>query len=88
MDRRAAIDHLNGIRPKLSKETNEALDVVLALADYMEKAEERPIYYCDAENNFECKKHSCYMKDGQCRLTSNPEFAIYQHGVPLKAPPL
>lgn len=86
MDRRAAIDHLNGIRPKLSRESNKALDVVIAEAEYAESMETRPVYYCDAKNNTVCPKHACHLRGGVCRLTSNPEYAIYQGGQPLRAP--
>ena len=86
MDRRAAIDHLNGIRPKLSRETNMALDVVIADADIAEKMQLRPVYYCDAENNILCAKYACYLGGGSCRLTSNPEYALYQGEKPLRAP--
>lgn len=86
MDRRAAIDHLNGIRPKLSQETNKALDMVIADADFAEAMQQRPVYYCDAEYNAACAKHDCFLEGGHCRLTSNPEYALYQGEKPLRAP--
>ena len=85
-DRRKAIDHLNGIRPKLSNETNRALDTVIEAAELAEKAQLRPVYYCDAEINHTCAKYACYLEGGLCRLTSNPEFAICQGEKPLRAP--
>ena len=35
----------------------------------------RPLYLCNAENNIECKKKSCYINDGVCCETSNIKYA-------------
>jgi len=33
------------------------------------------LYLCDAKNNNECKKKSCYINDGECMQTNNKRFA-------------
>lgn len=35
----------------------------------------KPLYLCDAENNIECKKKSCYINDGVCYKTTNIKYA-------------
>lgn len=35
----------------------------------------KPLYLCDAKNNTECGKKSCYIEGGTCMQTSNIEFA-------------
>lgn len=86
MDRRAAINHLNGIRLKLSRESNKALNLVIADAELAETMQLRPVYYCDAEYNTDCAKHACFLAGGPCRLTSSPEHALKYNGQALRAP--
>lgn len=35
----------------------------------------KPLYPCDPKKNVECKKDMCFMYGGECRSTTDPEYA-------------
>lgn len=44
------------------------------------------LWYCDPQENTECRKTSCYLVGGPCHLTKKRECALVVNGEPLKGP--
>ena len=41
------------------------------------------VYICDPRKNPTCKKTGCWLNDGECYLTTDPEKALSYNGVPI-----
>lgn len=39
------------------------------------KEVETTLYHCDPDRNKRCPKTGCYINNGPCHLTTNPDFA-------------
>ena len=58
----------------------DVCEIVASCNDFINEIVEqylgiKKLYVCEAENNKECSKKSCYINDGVCMYTTNVKYA-------------